>query len=668
MIESEHSGAQPDAVEYLVLPIENDVDWKFVKNKATEIVEQTLTDCIWCAGGPPEFEIGDNQITGTYRYDDAVDDEWLIVLVLMKLTEVCTNVVVRVTDQDGQFLLIEAAEYLPEWMDPEGMTNRMFLRNGTLQCIPPTPEYPSQVLPLSKVTVRPDTVSECPPLLLSDALLILSNSSPVEFRAAADVVAAILSRLPSLDSDVLLQHTKLVLPTPIAVSLSQNPQLISSVVRDVDRQPASLHLVEFNPAKVGKSEVMLQTSRFLFAKLSQQVDKNSRNSPDADQRSLIFSNLISHTFEDLFLRDQRRWEASVEKISQKEKKVACETPTAPHSPKCGIFSDGLQHARELQRQKREKKKEKTTEGQDFDAYIERLERLGYFGDNIKGSEAYNEKLQSAKSAFGVSESKKHTQSATSPSTPTTGSNTTSECSQHTKPWDHDPDQFKLNSKSDNFFNRVLSAINSWKQSSCHKGDLPSQVAFETRNSDSTDWLTVTPEAVDALLSSKFDDNLSKHLDDDAAKKAQVAAFKESQTNLKEKVEKMDDFMQGESDYKGVETGAKETPTGKFNRQAYEKRRKELLQIIDFDDGSDEDPIDDDNGLLSDDIDPEELARYVGELSSELQTHESLGRLTDDEEKIQNLLTSFTESIKAQGNSSGPVHNILNQVQQLGESM
>ena len=42
------------------------------------------------------------------------------------------------TDSDGDFLLIEAAKYLPDWMDPNVMQNRFFLWKGHFYAIPLT--------------------------------------------------------------------------------------------------------------------------------------------------------------------------------------------------------------------------------------------------------------------------------------------------------------------------------------------------------------------------------------------------------------------------------------------------------------------------------------------------------------------------------------------------
>ena len=42
-----------------------------------------------------------------------------------------------VQDNDGQFLLIEAAHHLPKWLQPETSINRVFIYKKQLHTIPP---------------------------------------------------------------------------------------------------------------------------------------------------------------------------------------------------------------------------------------------------------------------------------------------------------------------------------------------------------------------------------------------------------------------------------------------------------------------------------------------------------------------------------------------------
>jgi hypothetical protein len=44
---------------------------------------------------------------------------------------------IQVWDNDGEFLLIEAAYHLPRWLKPESAANRVWLRGGNVHLVPP---------------------------------------------------------------------------------------------------------------------------------------------------------------------------------------------------------------------------------------------------------------------------------------------------------------------------------------------------------------------------------------------------------------------------------------------------------------------------------------------------------------------------------------------------
>ena len=114
------------------------------------LVDSLLPDFLWHAD---PFEVGvvpDPQhkdawlLQGRMRVGDCVDDEWCVVWLLKEIS-VRWDVVIRytsdhsctsqhdeliqfrcsVTDSDGEFLLIEAAEALPSWLTPSNAQNRV---------------------------------------------------------------------------------------------------------------------------------------------------------------------------------------------------------------------------------------------------------------------------------------------------------------------------------------------------------------------------------------------------------------------------------------------------------------------------------------------------------------------------------------------------------------
>lgn len=76
-------------------------------------------------------------VTHMYRYGDNIEDEWFIVYLLKCITECVPGTVVSVRDNsDGEFLLIEAADALPEWVTPDTAQDRVYLHNGHIHLIP----------------------------------------------------------------------------------------------------------------------------------------------------------------------------------------------------------------------------------------------------------------------------------------------------------------------------------------------------------------------------------------------------------------------------------------------------------------------------------------------------------------------------------------------------
>ncbi|KAG0346034.1 hypothetical protein BG005_000969 [Podila minutissima] len=75
-------------------------------------------------------------LQGEARFGDSLDDEWMIVFLLREISKRIPGSIIRVQDNDGEFLLIEAADYIPSWLDPDNSDNRVFIHDGDLHIIP----------------------------------------------------------------------------------------------------------------------------------------------------------------------------------------------------------------------------------------------------------------------------------------------------------------------------------------------------------------------------------------------------------------------------------------------------------------------------------------------------------------------------------------------------
>ena len=74
-------------------------------------------------------------LQGSSKFGENIEDEWFIVFILKEISLRFSNLVACITDSDGQFLLIETADYLPNWLSPENSENRIWLKNGRLHII-----------------------------------------------------------------------------------------------------------------------------------------------------------------------------------------------------------------------------------------------------------------------------------------------------------------------------------------------------------------------------------------------------------------------------------------------------------------------------------------------------------------------------------------------------
>lgn len=62
---------------------------------------------------------------GLTFYGENIQDEWFIVEIINHLTKIYPHVIGRTFDADGEFILIEAAEVLPRWANPDTCAQRV---------------------------------------------------------------------------------------------------------------------------------------------------------------------------------------------------------------------------------------------------------------------------------------------------------------------------------------------------------------------------------------------------------------------------------------------------------------------------------------------------------------------------------------------------------------
>lgn len=121
----------------------------------------------------------------------------------------------RVSDSDGEFLLVEAANVLPKWLSPENDANRAWIHGGQLRIIPLATDGGSQ----------PRT------LTLSDAVGILQSAAHTLVHSPFVEAEAFyrLEKYPAQIQDSM-HHAMVSIPRRLAYLIHQIPKAIAPAV------------------------------------------------------------------------------------------------------------------------------------------------------------------------------------------------------------------------------------------------------------------------------------------------------------------------------------------------------------------------------------------------------------------------------------------------------
>lgn len=239
-----------DCIEYSLYIISSSLDanndselrlrLRDVQKQATELQKRYLKDYIWqrqefsielnkedgevCLAAQRKAEdrltpfLGLSFLRGRTEYGDSVEDEWVIVWILRELTKSFKDLWAKVTDSDGEFLLIEASGTLPAWLEPEVAENRVWINNAELRIIKPAANSRS-----SKRTDEKLSLPEARTVILTEPKRLMYSTSMEEeafFR---------LRNYPGQIAENM-HHAIISIPRKIAFLLHQKPSYISPVV------------------------------------------------------------------------------------------------------------------------------------------------------------------------------------------------------------------------------------------------------------------------------------------------------------------------------------------------------------------------------------------------------------------------------------------------------
>ncbi|XP_011311476.1 protein SGT1 homolog ecdysoneless-like, partial [Fopius arisanus] len=143
------------------------------------------------------------------RYDEDIGDEWFTVFLIFKLTEYFEGLIVRLVDSDGEFLLIEAADHLPNWAEPETCQDRVYVTGGAVHVVK---EQISAVERLTKL-----------------------SKNPQNYRLSDEAQMCIRRRIGVYPEEIERRRHKAraFLPEKAASILAQEPGLIAFAIRTI---------------------------------------------------------------------------------------------------------------------------------------------------------------------------------------------------------------------------------------------------------------------------------------------------------------------------------------------------------------------------------------------------------------------------------------------------
>ncbi|KAH8919744.1 SGT1-domain-containing protein [Atractiella rhizophila] len=278
----------------------------------------------------------DSSYQGSVHFGNNIEDEWVVVWMLFEITRKW-DAAVEVRDEDGEFLLIEAAQGLEEWCEPGNTENRVFIYSGKLHIVPPT------IHPL-------DT-----PLNVEHAVSLL-GSSTLAPPAVQEILSDRLSNYPSSLPTAHQHRTLAYLPPTISHLLALDPQLISHAVQAfADRSMGTKRNLNprFRPIQFGEELLTkVDLTRVMFAELVGGGDCY----PDRRWRELGWSSEREEA-------DKKRWMEIGVRIIR-----------------------GFEEAYERSR----KGQSHETNDDEFKRTVRRLEKEGYFEGELEGSKRWKE--------------------------------------------------------------------------------------------------------------------------------------------------------------------------------------------------------------------------------------------------------------------------------------
>ncbi|CAJ0869100.1 6251_t:CDS:10 [Entrophospora sp. SA101] len=169
------------------------------------------------------------------------------------------DAVISVADNDGEFLLIESAQYLPSWLNPDNSENRVFIYQNNLH-----------IIPLHQTSAADSLHIPTGELALVKAIQIIRNDS-INTEANDKIQQSAFNRIFEYPEKIKqnFHHTKCHIPRKIAHLLYYNPQLVAPAVEAFYTRDLACQKMENFPPRSSMT-VIVKFTKTLYAQLINQ--------------------------------------------------------------------------------------------------------------------------------------------------------------------------------------------------------------------------------------------------------------------------------------------------------------------------------------------------------------------------------------------------------------
>ncbi|CAG4950159.1 unnamed protein product [Colias eurytheme] len=205
-------------------------------------------------------------------FGDNIEDEWFIVYLIFELTRMFSDLIVHAEDSDGSFLLIEAAEYLPPWLNPDNAENRVLIYRNDIHII------------------TPELVDLENSLEICDAVKLVFHNSE-KTCACIEIQNAIKRKLTEYPQKIKdNMHMAIVsLPVEIAAILKLRPSIISAIVNSYCNLDALEAKNCRNIEYTNCVSTQIQLTKYLYAMLmhTKLIKNVTHNIPETDKKAQL---------------------------------------------------------------------------------------------------------------------------------------------------------------------------------------------------------------------------------------------------------------------------------------------------------------------------------------------------------------------------------------------